>query len=185
MTVDTDPDLLELTLAAANKDEETVRKGAPLVKLLDGMSFHESTSLVDSRGSLAEILDPRWNWHPDPIVYCYFSMIRPGIVKGWALHKLHEDRYFVIDGEIEVVLFDPRPNSSTYGKICRVVLSEERPRIMNVPTFVWHADHNIGLTNAKIVNLPTGQYDHANPDKYRLPLDTPLIPFDFGGLKGW
>ena len=36
-----------------------------------------------------------------------------------------------------------------------------------------------------MVNYPTIQYDHSNPDKYRLPLDTDLIPFSFDGAKGW
>ena len=33
--------------------------------------------------------------------------------------------------------------------------------------------------------IPTRPYDHANPDKYRLPIDTPLIPYSFGDAKGW
>ena len=47
---------------------------------------------------------------------------------------------------------------------------------MTVPKFVWHADHNIGTNDVLVVNFPTEPYDHANPDKYRLPLNTPLIP---------
>ena len=57
-------------------------------------------------------------------------------------------------------------------------------RLVNVPENVWHADHNIGSTDALVVNFPTIQYDHNSPDKYRLPIDTPLIPHDFGGAKG-
>jgi dTDP-4-dehydrorhamnose 3,5-epimerase len=56
---------------------------------------------------------------------------------------------------------------------------------MNVPKFVWHADHNVGSEEAVIVNFPTIQYDHASPDKYRLPIDTPLIPYSFGAAHGW
>jgi dTDP-4-dehydrorhamnose 3,5-epimerase len=29
------------------------------------------------------------------------------------------------------------------------------------------------------VNFPTIQYDHSAPDKWRLSLDTPLIPYRF------
>lgn len=180
-----EPNLLELTLERARQDQETVRDGTPIAKLLDGMRFRESVTHRDDRGSVTEMFDPRWNWHPDPIVFSYMFTIRPGVVKGWGLHKLHEDRYFVVKGEMEVVLYDPRPESSTYGKVCRVVLSADRPRLMNVPKFVWHADHNIGSEEVLVVNYPTIQYDHSNPDKYRLPLDTDLIPFSFDGAKGW
>jgi len=55
---------------------------------------------------------------------------------------------------------------------------------VNVPKFVWHADRNIGTSDAVVINFPTIQYDHSNPDKYRLPLDTDLIPHKFDG-PGW
>jgi dTDP-4-dehydrorhamnose 3,5-epimerase len=176
--------LLELTLAAAKRDEETVKDGVPIAKLLDGMSFHDSVTHRDDRGSVTELYDPRWTWHKEPLVFCYQFTIRPGVVKGWGLHKQHEDRYFVVEGEMELVTFDPRPESSTYGRICRVLLSADRPRLVNVPRHVWHADHNVGSKDVRVVNFPTIQYDHTNPDKYRLPIDTPLIPFRFEGAKG-
>jgi dTDP-4-dehydrorhamnose 3,5-epimerase len=34
-------------------------------------------------------------------------------------------------------------------------------------------------------NLPTWPYDHADPDKYRLPIKNDLIPFDFDDGPGW
>ncbi|WP_081691469.1 cupin domain-containing protein [Cucumibacter marinus] len=177
--------ILERTLQAAKQDVETVKDGAPIAPMIDGLVFRDLVTHRDDRGSVTEFFDPRWDWHPDPLVFCYHFSIRPGLVKGWGLHKLHEDRYLVIDGEMEVVMFDPRPESSTCGHICRVVLSAATPRLMNVPKFVWHADHNIGEGTCRVVNFPTIQYNHENPDKYRLPLDTDLIPFDFGAATGW
>jgi len=56
---------------------------------------------------------------------------------------------------------------------------------VNVPRNVWHADRNVGSTDVVVVNLPTTPYNHANPDKYRLPLDTDLIPYSFGNAAGW
>lgn len=178
-------DILSRTLAAAERDAETVKDGQLVVPLLEGMSFHDSTPIIDERGSLIELYDPRWNWHGEPLTYVYISTLLPGIVKGWALHKEHEDRYFVIEGEMELVVFDPRPGSSTYGQIARINLSDRLPRLVNIPRNVWHADYNYGTREAKLVNFPTRLFDHANPDKYRLPLDTPLIPFSFGNAKGW
>lgn len=179
-------DPLDATLAAAVQDQRTVddqrRSTAPL---LDGMSFHDLIRHDDDRGTVMEIYDPRWGWHEEPLVFCYVFTIRPGVVKGWGLHKLHEDRYCVMSGEMEVVLYDPRPDSSTRGKICKVYLSGTRPRLINVPRFVWHADRNIGTGELVVLNFPTMQYDHSNPDKYRLPLDTDHIPYDFGPVQGW
>ncbi|KSV88327.1 dTDP-4-dehydrorhamnose 3,5-epimerase family protein [Sinorhizobium sp. GL28] len=186
MNTGTGGDVLSATLSAAEQDQRTVdEQRRSMAPLLDGMLFYESVRHDDDRGSVTELYDPRWGWHPDPLVFSYVFTIRPGMVKGWGLHKQHEDRYFVLSGELELVLFDPRPESSTCGKICKVYLSGNRPRLVNVPKFVWHADRNIGSSDVVVVNFPTIQYDHSNPDKYRLPIDTDLIPYSFGDAKGW
>ena len=86
---------------------------------------------------------------------------------------------------MELVLYDPRPASATYGEVSRIVLSEYHRRLVNVPRNVWHADHNIGNKDVVIVNFPTMAYDHANPDKLRLPIDSDLIPYKFSGARGY
>jgi dTDP-4-dehydrorhamnose 3,5-epimerase len=179
-------DLLELTLAQARRDRQTVTpEGAPVTKLLHGMRIRRAPTHVDDRGTLTEIFDPRWDWHPDPLTYLYYITEKPGHAKGWALHKLHEDRYFLIRGETEFVTYDVRPDSPTVGQICKVVLSERDHFVINVPANVWHATLNIGTDDAIIVNMPTRLFDHADPDKYRLPIDSPLIPYSFGDVPGW
>ena len=92
------------------------------------------------------------------------------MVKGWGMHKKHEDRYFILAGELEVVLYDERPDSATNGQVSTVGLSEYRRRLMNIPAGVWHANRNIGAKDVIVINCPTMPYDHADPDKYRLPL---------------
>lgn len=159
--------------------------GQPLARLPHGVTFREVPMHIDSRGSIRELFDSRWNWHPDPLVFVYCFTIRPGLIKGWGLHQLHEDRYFVIAGEMEVVFYDERADSPTRGQVSRVVLSEFHSRLMNIPTGVWHANHNIGSKDVVVVNFPTQPYDHANPDKYRLPVDTDRIPFKFDHPRGF
>jgi dTDP-4-dehydrorhamnose 3,5-epimerase len=182
----TNPSLLDITLEAARRDAQMVTPGGEAVgHLIEGVHLRPLPTHADARGSVVELFDLRWNWHPDPIVFVYSFSIRPGCVKGWSLHREHEDRYAIVKGEMELVLFDPRPDSSTCGEICRIVLSEHQRRLVNVPRNVWHADHNIGTSDLVVVNFPTAAYDHANPDKYRLPLDTDLIPYSFGGAQGW
>ena len=184
--MNTNRSLLDITLAAARRDEQLAKAdGQSVRQLIQDVSVRPLTVHVDSRGSLMEMFDPRWQWHNDPIVFLYTMTIRPGYTKGWNLHREHEDRYILLQGEMEVVLFDPRPESSTCGAVCRIVLSERAPAMMNVPRNVWHADRNIGSKDVVVVNLPTTPYDHEHPDKYRLPLDTDLIPFSFGSAQGW
>ena len=114
----TRPSILEDTLAASVHDTATVTpEGRNLLRLIDGVSFREVPTHIDDRGSVFELYDLRWNWHPDPLVFAYCFTIRPGIVKGWNLHKGHEDRYVILQGELELVLYDPRPQSPTCGQV--------------------------------------------------------------------
>jgi dTDP-4-dehydrorhamnose 3,5-epimerase len=174
------------TMTTPVKDLQTVTsQGESTDKLIAGVVFHEVTTHPDERGMLCEIFDPRWGWHPDPLIYCYCFTVRPGMIKGWAYHKKHEDRYFILFGEVEVVLYDDRPDSPTYKLVSKIVLSEFRRRLMNIPIGVWHASRNLGSKDVVGLNFPTMQYDHANPDKYRLPLDTDYIPHKFDNPRGW
>jgi dTDP-4-dehydrorhamnose 3,5-epimerase len=178
--------LLDKTLAAAVKDRQMVTTEGDTVETLpQGVSFHAVPTHSDSRGTVVELFDTRWQWHPDPLVFAYCFTLRPGCAKGWNLHKLHDDRYCLLQGEMELILYDVRPESSSCGVVSRIVLSEHNRRLVNIPKFVWHADVNVGSGDCVVVNFPTTPYDHANPDKYRLPLNTPLIPYSLAGLRGW
>jgi dTDP-4-dehydrorhamnose 3,5-epimerase len=178
--------LLDATLDAARRDRQMATADGKLVRrLTHGVQIRKLTTHVDARGSVVELFDPRWNWHPDPLVFAYCFTIRPGVAKGWNLHREHEDRYAILRGDMELVLYDPRPESPTCGEVCKIVLSEVERCLVNVPRNVWHADHNIGTVDVLVANFPTLAYDHANPDKYRLPLDTDLIPHSFGDVTGW
>jgi len=168
------------------KDTQTVKPtGESIQPVPFGVTFRDATTHVDDRGAVCELFDPRWGWHKDPLVFVYSFTVRPGVIKGWGIHRKHEDRYFILFGELEVVLYDERPDSPTRGLISKIVLSEYRRRLMNIPAGVWHADRNIGNKDAVVVNFPTIQYDHADPDKYRLPLDTDQIPHKFDHPQGW
>jgi len=54
-----------------------------------------------------------------PLTYVYQFSIRPGKVKGWHIHRLHDDRIFLSRGTAKVVLFDERKDSPTYGMLNR------------------------------------------------------------------
>lgn len=185
LTLEHQTEKFDQLFEAARKDVATVTSdGQPLSRLAEGVVVRELPTHVDQRGSVTELFDPRWGWHDDPLVFAYTFSIRPNVVKGWNLHRKHQDRYAILDGEMALVLFDVRPGSSTFGEVSKVCLSGKRRCVVNVPENVWHADHNIGSEDVVVVNFPTIQYDHADPDKYRLPIDTPLIPYSFGDAVG-
>lgn len=153
--------------------------------MIHGVTFKDLTTHVDDRGYVCELYDSRWTWHKDPLVFSYAFTIRPGMIKGWSVHKKHEDRYCILLGEIQVVLYDGREDSPTKGLVSVIYLTEYRRRLMNIPAGVWHANRNVGSKDVIVVNFPTMSYDHADPDKYRLPLDTDQIPYRFDNPRGW
>jgi dTDP-4-dehydrorhamnose 3,5-epimerase len=62
----------------------------------------------------------------------------------------------------------------------KFTVTERNRSLVVIPRGVYHALENVGNGEAVFINLPTRAYNHENPDKYRLPLKNPLIPFDFG-----
>lgn len=168
------------------RDGQTVAAdGTDLRRLPEGVRVRECVTHVDDRGTVCEIFDPRWNWHPDPVVFVYTFTIRPGKIKGWGLHRKHEDRYFIVAGDMELVLYDERDDSPTRGLVSKLYMSGQRRTLVNIPPGVWHANRNVGSGDVVVVNLPTIPYQHENPDKYRLPLDNDRIPYSFDGSHGW
>jgi dTDP-4-dehydrorhamnose 3,5-epimerase len=179
-------DPFELTLGAAARQRQTVTdEGRPVAPLLDGVKRSSVATHVDDRGFLVEAFDPRWEWVDDPFAYAYVTTVRPGYAKGWGLHKQHDDRYFLLLGHLEVVLYDVRRESSTYGQISVMRLSEYDRGHLTIPALVWHALRNVGDTDVVVINFPTIPFDYADPDKYGLPLDNDVIPYFFGDTPGW
>lgn len=86
--------------------------GLPYGALMRDVSVH-----ADERGYLFDVFDEEWGWHPEPLTRVYVSTILPGIGKGWDLHKEHEDRYTVLQGEMSVAMYDGREDSPTFGAV--------------------------------------------------------------------
>jgi dTDP-4-dehydrorhamnose 3,5-epimerase len=66
----TAPSLLDVTLASAARDRQLATPdGQRVARLTDGVRIKPLTTRADARGSVFELFDPRWAWHPDPLVY--------------------------------------------------------------------------------------------------------------------
>lgn len=171
----------------ARKDVQTVTPdGESLEVLPEGVQVRDLITHVDDRGTVCELFDPRWGIQADAMVFAYTFTIRPGAAKGWGVHREHHDRYAFLNGELELVLYDEREGSATSGLVATVVLSQLRRRLITIPPGVWHAERNIGSDDVMVINFPTIPYDHTDPDKERLPLDTELLPVEkTRSWQGW
>ena len=146
---------------------------------IDGVRLHQQAIRGDERGVLLELVDTRTDFWDQPVPYMYFVTCRPGKAKGWGVHARHQDRYMILGGEMILALYDDRPDSPTRGVVQEFYLSREGINRITIPIGVWHAHMNPGTVDLIFTNAPTEPFNHANPDKRTLPLDTELIPYSF------
>jgi len=102
------------------------------------------------------------------------------VIKAWNLHKIQEDRIAVMEGTLRWGFYDTRAESPTYQHLVVRTFGERNRVLFTIPSGVWHGTQNVGTADAAFINLPTVLYDHADPDKYFLPVENSLIPCAFG-----
>jgi dTDP-4-dehydrorhamnose 3,5-epimerase len=162
------------------KSPQTVtRDGRRIAPMIAGVRVHTQVTQQDERGTLTEVYSPFWAFDEIPLVFLYTVTVRPGKVKGWAVHREQVDRYFFYQGTLRLVLYDDRPDSPTHRMVNELYFSEANRSLVLVPPHVYHAVHNVGTTDGLMINLPSQPYRHEDPDKHTLALDSDLIPFRF------
>ena len=168
------------------KDKQLITPAGELTSpRIFGLVVNRRPAVEDARGELVEVFNPAWGLHPDPLVYAYQASIRPGSVKGWVVHEKQDDRIYPVIGVMRWVFFDNRADSQTYKMLNDITVSEHNRALIIIPKGVYHAVKNIGTSDAYFINLPTRPYNHADPDKRRLPVRNDLIPFDFSDVTKW
>jgi dTDP-4-dehydrorhamnose 3,5-epimerase len=165
-------------LEEARKDAQTVTgEGVPVGEPIAGVRLHRPPTQADHRGTLVELYDERWEFTEEPLVYAYLVTAAPGSARGWVVHTKQDDRLFFASGRLKVALYDGRRDGPTFGRLNIFHLGTHDRALLLIPAGVWHSVRNVGPEEASFVNFPTRPFDHADPDKYRLPLDTDLIPY--------
>jgi dTDP-4-dehydrorhamnose 3,5-epimerase len=145
---------------------------------IEGVQLVRLHRYADHRGSLTPIMSDSSFWS-EPVVHAYRITIRPGRIKGWGMHRLQADRYYIESGRVRVVLYDGRVASATHQEFDEFGFDETTPALVRIPPGVWHADQNTGETDAVILNFPTRAYDAEDPDKHRIDPHSGEIPFDW------
>ena len=155
-----------------------------LIKI-NGVKLKRAHVLGDDRGQIAEVFDIQDSYWKEKFVYLYKGTCRPGKYKGWGIHDRHTDRYIIIDGEMLLVLFDDRDDSTSKGIVQEFYLSSTGVFQITIPAGVWHLHQNIGMRDLIFLNSPTEPYNHDNPDKRRLPVVNDYIPYRLRPTIGW
>lgn len=146
-------------------------------ELIAGVVVHEVLHVPGDRGTLTELYRSEWDT-AGPVAQVFHIVLRGGAISAWHCHVDAVDRLFAVAGSLKLVLFDGRENSSTHGRVNEFTVGAARPALVVVPPEVWHGVQNLdAATPASLVNMPTHAYQYATPDHYRLPMDSPEIPY--------
>ena len=167
-------------LQSARKDSQQVTdEWQKLQAAIDGVVVHEVRHVPRDHGVITEIFRPQWDPTGLPIVHIYQSRLFPAAIGAWSCHEKTIDRLFINQGHVKIVLFDGRDDSPTSGRIMELHAGDARPAFVVIPVGVWHGIQNLGPSDALMLNCPSNAYNYEDPDHYRLPYDSPEIPYSW------
>ncbi len=143
--------------------------------MIQGVDFHPLKQIPDERGRVMQMLRRDDPWF-ERFGEIYFSVVYPGVVKGWHLHKVMTLNYAVIVGRIKLVLYDEREDSPTRGKLQEIFTGEDNYCLITVPPNVWNGFKGLGVEPAIVANCATEPYDpseivRSDPFSDRVPYD--------------
>ena len=151
--------------------------------MIEGIVIKPLKVNADERGYLMEML------REDDEIFerfgqSYVALNYPGVVRAWHYHRLQTDHFVVVKGMVKVGLYDAREESPTFDQTQQVFLGERSNSLLKIPVGVMHGYKTIGVEPSLLINFPTRMYNRAEPDEFRVPWDTPTIPFDWSLKNG-
>jgi dTDP-4-dehydrorhamnose 3,5-epimerase len=145
--------------------------------MIHGVQIVPLRQIPDERGKVMHMLrrtDPQFREFGE----VYFSVVFPGAIKAWHLHRRMTINYAVPFGRVKLVLYDDRTGSPTCSQLEEVFLGQDNYQLVTVPPGIWNGFKGYGTTEAIVCNCATIVHD---PDEIeRLDPFSPRIPYDWG-----
>lgn len=123
---------------------------------------------------LTELYRPEWTGvfkDQEPIEHLYtVNAPKGGIRKEWYYHEHTIDRYMVLNGLLDIGLYDGRTNSKTRNNFIVISLGEpgsDLPNAIRIPAFVWHSLKWI-TPQGMFLNAKLPGYSRKITDKFRV-----------------
>jgi dTDP-4-dehydrorhamnose 3,5-epimerase len=148
--------------------------------MITGVVFKDLVTHSDERGFFREIIRVTDNFFGEGFGQWSHSLMYPGIVKAWHIHRKQVDWWYVAGGVLKVALYDTRPESSSYKETMEFLMGDNLPaKVFCIPPGVAHG--------CKCVNGPVNLFYvtsnvYDSEDEGRIPYDDPSIGYDW--LKG-
>ena len=142
--------------------------------MIDGVKIRQLRQIPDERGMIMRFLradDPDFTEFGE----VYFSVVYPGVVKGWHLHKVMTMNYTVPVGTVKLVLFDDREGSLTRGEVMELFVGEGNYVRVQIPPGIWNGFKGVGTASAMVCNCASHPHDPS--DSERMPPTDARIPY--------
>jgi dTDP-4-dehydrorhamnose 3,5-epimerase len=106
----------------------------------------------------------------------YFSLVYPGAVKGWHLHRRMTLNYAVPVGMVKLVCYDDREGSPTRGVVQELHTGELNYVLVTIPPLIWNGFKGEGTGAALVANCATlphdpGEIERSDPFGSEIPYD--------------
>ena len=132
--------------------------------------------VVNARGHLMEVQRADDDCYPG-FGQAYVTCTLPGVVKAWYRHRKQFDQLALIKGELRLALYDAREDSTTRHNLFEVVVTQERPMLVQIPPGVWHGFKADGREPAYLLHLNSVAFNFEQTDEEQMPPDSPSIPY--------
>lgn len=106
----------------------------------------------------------------------YFSVVLPGAVKAWKSHSRQSQNFAAPCGLVEVVVYDPRPDSPTRGAVERFIMGRpDNYMLLHIPPGVWYGF--AGRSESASILANCVDIPHMPGDALILDVNDPGIPY--------
>jgi dTDP-4-dehydrorhamnose 3,5-epimerase len=95
----------------------------------------------------------------------YFSIVNKGAIKAWKRHHKMTLNLVVPCGDINFVIYDERPDSTTYGEINEINLSLQNYQRLTVPPMLWLGFKGLGNGLNMLMNVSDIPHDPNEFDR--------------------
>jgi len=165
----------------SKKDKQSITADwMGLQKFIEGVQIREVKNVCKRQGGvLTELFRQDWGLDSGVVEQIFQNILQPGEYSGWHAHQFTTDRIFVNCGHMRIGLYDARAESPSFNLVNEFYIGMDRPALLIVPPGVWHAVHNNTSEAAALINMVDRAYQYEDPDHWRLPIDTPEIPYKF------
>ncbi len=143
---------------------------------IEGLKLFELQEFKDERGAVKKMLTRN---HPEFVDFgeLYFSLINPGVIKGWKYHKEIHQLMCVPAGDVEIVFYDNREYSKSRGLIQKIIFGDSNYKLIKVPPQLWYSFKCVSEKTAIIANCINQIHDPE--ESLSIPLQTQDIPYDW------